>query len=133
MRPRWIAAASAAALAASPLVAGKEGVTARLTVKPPCVAKRGDRATVGWTLGYREAGGARKPFGALRVFVQLRSASGRTTKTYAPGDGSGSGAFSATAALPAGRLHRIRIGLSGTTDIYFPIENAGCTTARAGG
>jgi hypothetical protein len=119
---------AAAAFAVVP-AAAKDGVHATLTTKVPLDAKPGSRLEVGWRLGYVEEG-KRRPFGALGVFVRLRSASGAPDATGFAGEDSGN--FVATVVVPRGGIGDVQIGLrgytsgaygSGRSDLLFPITN----------
>jgi hypothetical protein len=126
MRPGVLLVAVAAALLAGALpAAAKEGVKATLTMKIPLDAAPGTKLEVGWTLGYLDEQGRRKPFGAGEVFVRLRSASGaRAQTTFIDG----SGTFTANVAVPEGGIGDVQIGLRGyvdgrPSDLLFPITN----------
>jgi hypothetical protein len=107
---------------------GKTGVRARLSATVPLAAAPGESVTVTWTLGYRDEQRRWRPgFDACGVFVRLASAAGgRPTVGFDSGgacrDHPG-GDYAATVKVPEGGIGGIKIGLRGTTDVFFPLEN----------
>ena len=64
------------------------------------------------------------PLNACGVFVQLRSPTGATARAYADGDSCrahGDGFYAATVVVPDGGVSGIEFGLSGTSDVFFPL------------
>jgi hypothetical protein len=114
---------------------GKTGVRARLSAPVPLAAAPGETITVTWTLGYRDEQQRWRPgFDACDVFVRLASAAGgRPTVGFDSGgacrDHPG-GDYAATVKVPEGGIGAIKIGLRGTTDVFFPLENDPLAAAR---
>ena len=107
---------------------GKTGVRARLTAPVPLASPPGESITVTWTLGYRDERRRWRPgFDACGVFVRLASAAGgRPTVGFDSGGACRAhtgGDYAATVKVPEGGIGGIKIGLRGTTDVFFPIEN----------
>jgi len=96
----------------------KEGVEATLLTSLPKDAAPGASIRIEWRLADLEG----HPFGAGGVFVRLMSADGSAPTTTFASEAS-TGRFAATAKVPAGGIGGVRIGLRGTTDIFFPIVN----------
>jgi hypothetical protein len=113
---RWLALILVA-LAVAPAAAAKEGVTATLTSPVPLDARPGTQIQLTWTLATRDG----TPFGAIGIFVRLVDAGGGKPVDVTASQSNGP--FSATARVPAGGLGGIRIGLHGTTDVFFPVQN----------
>lgn len=106
-----------AALVLVPAAAAKEGVAAELTSTVPLDARPGTQIRVSWKLTNRDGA----PFGAIGVFVRLLDAGGgRPVDVTSP---QSDGPFSAAVRVPAGGIGGIRIGLHGTTDVFFPVVN----------
>jgi hypothetical protein len=106
-----------AALAVVPAAAAKDGVTAELTSTVSADLQPGTQIDVSWKLANRDG----TPFGAMGVFVRLLDArSGKPVDVTAP---QSSGPFVATVRVPPGGIGGIRIGLHGSTDIFFPLKN----------
>jgi uncharacterized protein (DUF2141 family) len=121
MARRWVVVLAALAAAISvvvPPAAAKEGVHATLTSKIPTHASRGTRIVVAFTL----RDGAGHPFNAQKVFVKLVCPE-KTDSSIAFAANVHDGRYRAVAVVPPGGLGTIRIGLRGSTDIYFPITN----------
>jgi hypothetical protein len=139
-----------AVVAALGLVAGlsetaeaKEGVIARLRAPLPADAQPGTTIVVSWILGIPTEN--EPPFNACGVFVQLKSASGASsTRAYADGPGAAAkypdvpvcrahptGEYEATILVPDGGIGGIEIGVSGTSDAYFPVVVGSPTAAPA--
>jgi hypothetical protein len=107
---------------------GKAGVQARLSATVPLDVPPGEKLTVRWTLGYRDEQRRWRPgFDACGVFVRLTSASGaRPTVGFDSGGACRAhpgGNYAATVKVPEGGVGGIKIGLRGTTDVFFPLEN----------
>lgn len=117
-----------AALAAAVPASAKEGVTAQVV---PIPADAEGRVHVTWTLGYVEEG-ARRPFSALGVFVVLRDSQGRETTAVGNEHDYGEGLYSAEVAVPPGGIDDVRIGLHGTTDVFFPLDGDAVVAATGG-
>lgn len=114
---------------------GKTGVRARLSATLPVAAAPGESITVTWTLGYRDEQQRWRPgFDACGVFVRLASAAGgRPTVGFDSGGACRAhtgGAYAATVKVPEGGIGGIKIGLRGTTDVFFPLENDPFAAAR---
>jgi hypothetical protein len=114
---------------------GKTGVRARLSAPVPLAAPPGESITVTWTLGYRDEQGRWRPgFDACGVFVRLASAAGgRPTLGFDSGGACSDhpgGDYAARVKVPEGGIGGITIGLRGTTDVFFPIENDPLAAAR---
>jgi hypothetical protein len=111
---------AAAGLALVQPAATKDGVRATLTSAIPSHASAGMHIVVAFTL--RDPDG--RPFNAERVFVKLicptRDAS---SIAFASLGSHADGRYRVVAIAPAGGLGSIRIGLRGSTDVYFPITN----------
>ena len=110
------------ALVLATSAAAKEGVTARLTTDVPLDAAPGDTFRMAWTLQLPDG----QPFSALPVFVRLHGADGASTTAIADeeaGGGYGSGEYVAQVTVPRGGIERIQIGLRGSSEGFFPIEN----------
>jgi hypothetical protein len=114
---------------------GKTGVRARLSATLPVAPAPGESITVTWTLGYRDEQRRWRPgFDACGVFVRLASAaggpptvgfdSGGTCRAHTGGE------YAATVNVPEGGIGGIKIGLRGTTDVFFPLENDPLAAAR---
>ena len=125
---RWVTALAAVTLAlalGTPALA-KEGVEARLRQPLPPDPAPGSVIHVAWTLTIPENGG--RPFNACGVFVQLRSgASGEPTRAYADPSCTAhpTGEYAADVVVPQGGIGALEIGLSGTTDVLFPVVGVG--------
>jgi hypothetical protein len=106
---------------------GKTGVRARLSSGLPLAATPGEKITLKWTLGYRDEKERWRPgFDACGAFVRLVSASGRRPTVGFDSDGAcrahPDGNYAATMTVPEGGVGAIKIGLRGTTDVFFPLE-----------
>jgi len=121
---RWVTALAAVTLAmalGTPALA-KEDVEARLRQPLPPDRAPGSVIHVAWTLTILEGGG--RPFNACGVFVQLRSrAAGQSTRAYADPSCAAhpNGEYAAEVVVPQGGIGALEIGLSGTTDVFFPV------------
>ncbi len=109
----------AVALLAAPFAGAKEGVEALLLTSIPNHAAPGSTLHIEWRLADLEG----HPFGANDIFVRLESAQRGRAATTALATERSTGRFAATVAVPAGGIRTIRIGLHGTTDIFFPVVN----------
>src|SRR5439155_1887854 len=118
------------ALLASGLVlvsgaAAKEGVVAELTSTLQLDAPAGSTIDVSWTLSSPNG-----PFNAMNVYVHLLGTGSAQTEAPAFGSAHPDGRYSATVRVPAGGIHGIRVGLKGTTEIFFPVINDPTTLRR---
>jgi hypothetical protein len=102
--------------------ATKEGARARLTTAVARDAAPGTTIPIGWTVTVPDGKGGRQPFGAQGMFVKFLT---RTGRIAAPAFGTelDEGRYTAEATVPVGGIAGIRLGLRGSTDIYFPLEN----------
>ncbi|HXR10782.1 MAG TPA: hypothetical protein VN770_00680 [Gaiellaceae bacterium] len=117
---RRLALAFAVALVAVPAAGAKDGVRATLTSPLPKHAAMGTKLVVTFTL--RDADG--HPFNAERVFVKIICPTkDASTIAFASRAAHVDGRYRVVATVPSGGLGTIRIGLRGSTDIYFPIKN----------
>ena len=115
-----LAAALLAALLLAPAAAAKDGVRATLTSPLPQHAAMGAKLVVTFTL--RDASG--HPFNAERVFVKvICPTKDASSIAFASRAAHSDGRYRVVATVPPGGLGTIRIGLRGSTDIYFPILN----------
>jgi hypothetical protein len=122
--PAVVAAACSLLLAAGPAAVGKENVGARLLTPLRLDAAPGEKVTVKWALAGADEQGRRQPFNAIGVFVRLLSASGgRPTIGFATPDAHPQGRYDARVAVPEGGIGGVQIGLRGSTDVLFPLEN----------
>ncbi len=111
-------------LAAGPAAFGKENVTARLLTPLRVDAAPGEQLTVVWALAGTDEHGRRQPFNAIGVFVRLLSATGdRPTIGFATPEAHPQGRYDAQVAVPEGGIGGVQIGLRGTSDVLFPLEN----------
>jgi hypothetical protein len=105
----------------------KDGARATLTSALP-LDVAGGSVRIEWRVHVPDGHGGRQPFGASRMFVRLLGRAGGRTTAF---DDSGpDGRLSAEARVPNGGIGGIRVGLRGTTDILFPLENDPFTTRR---
>jgi hypothetical protein len=119
-----LVAACSLLLAAPRAALGKENVTARLLTPLRLDAAPGDKLTVVWALGEVDEQGRREPFNAIGVFVRLLSASGgQPTTGFATPDAHPQGRYDARVAVPEGGVGGVQIGLRGSSDMLFPLEN----------
>jgi hypothetical protein len=117
----FVAVLAGAALAVAPGAATKEGARARLTSTVALAAVPGTTIRVGWMVSVPDGKGGREPFGAMQMFVRLLSRTGeRSTIGFAP---QSAGRYTARVTVPDGGIGGVRMGLRGTTDIFFPLEN----------
>ncbi len=116
--------ALALALPAGPIAFAKEGVKAKLTSPLPVDAEPGQKLTIDWSLAGIDQGGQLRPFNAMEVFVRLKSAAGGpATIGFATPTAHPDGRYSAQVAVPEGRIGGIEIGVRGSSDLIFPLEN----------
>jgi hypothetical protein len=113
-----VVAALVVALALVPVAGAKNGVHATLTSKLPLHASMGTRLVVTFTL--RDASG--RPFDAMKVFVKVICPT-KDASSFVFARQVRTGSYRAVATVPPGGLGTIRIGLRGSTDVYFPIRN----------
>jgi hypothetical protein len=122
MRRSFVVTVVLAALAVVTLAPAKEGARARLTTRLPLGASSGTTIRAQWTVEVRDDNGRRRPFGASFMFVRLLSRTGAaSTRGFADTDADGRN--TAAVEVPVGGIGGVRIGLRGTTDIFFPLEN----------
>lgn len=114
-----LAAALLAALVLAPAAGAKDGVYATLTNPLPAHASMGTKVVVTFTL--RDAAG--HPFNAGRVFVKVICPTKDAWSIAFASQSVHEGRYRVVATMPPGGLGTIRIGLRGSTDIYFPIKN----------
>jgi hypothetical protein len=98
--------------------AAKEGVVAKLTSALPLAAPAGSTIDVSWSLSSPNG-----PFNAMNVYVHLVGTDGRATEAAAFGATHADGNYAARVRVPPGGIKGIRIGLKGTTEIFFPVVN----------
>jgi hypothetical protein len=111
------------ALGAAGSAPSKGNARARLTTAVPLGAAPGTSLRVGWTVSVPDDKGGRRPFAAMNMFVRLLSRTGASVTTgFAPQQGM-TGRYVAQVKVPRGGIGGIRMGLRGTTDIVFPLEN----------
>ena len=109
-----------AAAALAQAAGAKNGVRATLTSSVPRAATPGTKIVVTFVLRDR----AGHPFGAERVFVKLICPEkDRSSLAFAPNGSHADGRYRVVAVVPAGGLGTMRIGLRGSSDVYFPITN----------
>ena len=114
-------AAAGSAVTAAALAPAKEGARARLAMPLPVEATAGTRVRVEWTVDVPDGKGGRTSFGASQMFVRLLGRVGaRSTIAFTDTRG---GRNVAEITVPAGGIGGIRVGLRGTTDITFPLDN----------
>ena len=114
-----LAAALLAALVLAPAAGAKDGVHATLTNALPAYASVGTKIVVAFTL--RDAAG--HPFNAEKVFVKvICPTKDAWSIAFASRSAHPTGQYRVVATVPPGGFGTIRIGLRGSTDIYFPIQ-----------
>jgi hypothetical protein len=119
-----LAVACSLQLAAGSAALAKEGVNARLLTPLRADAAPGEQLTVTWVLAGTDEHGRRQPFNAVGVFVRLVSASsGRPAIGFATPDAHPQGRYDAHVVVPEGGIGAVQIGLRGTSDVLFPLEN----------
>ena len=119
-RAAVIAFVLAAGVALVPAAGAKNGVRATLTSTVPRTAPAGTKIVVTFVLRDR----AGHPFGAERIFVRLICPEKDVTSiAFASNASHADGRYRVVAVVPAGGLGAIRIGLRGSSDVYFPITN----------
>jgi hypothetical protein len=110
-------------LALAPGAATKEDARARLTTVVPLGAAPGAAIRVGWTVSVPDGKGGREPFGATNMFVRLLSRTGAAATTGFAAQTRMTGRYAAQVKVPEGGIGGIRMGLRGTTDVTFAVEN----------
>jgi hypothetical protein len=119
MRPAWLSAVIAAALALLAMpAAAKEGVTAKLDHPVDLKAHVGTSIRVAWHL--RDATG--HPFGAADIYLRVSRCGHRPLQI--PATARGRGGYSARVRVPKGGIRKLLVGLQG-------IQIAGGRTKRA--
>jgi hypothetical protein len=112
-----------AGLAVVTLAPAKEGARARLTTPLTLGALPATTIHVEWKVEFPGNNGGR-PFNAIGVFTRLLSRTGApSTIGFASARGHPDGRYTADVSVPAGGIGGVRIGLRGTTDVYFPLDN----------
>jgi hypothetical protein len=125
-----VVAIVAIALAGADLAPAKEGARARLTAVPSLAAAPGTTVSVHWKVDVPASNGRREPFNAVGMFVRLLSGTGAaSTIGFATPTAHADGRYSAEVRTPPGGIGGIRVGLRGSTDIVFPVENDPFTSA----
>jgi hypothetical protein len=117
-----VGAACLVALAAAGAAPTKDGARARLTTAVPLGAPSGRAIRVAWTVSTPDDNGGSRLFGASGMFVRLLSRTGADATTAFAAESAGR--YSARARVPSGGIGGVRLGLRGTTDIFFPLENS---------
>ena len=108
------------ALAFVPAAGAKDGVRATLTTSIPQRASMGTRVVVSFTLADRTG----HPFNAVGVFVKvICPTKDASSIAFASATSHADGRYRVVAIVPPGGLGNIRIGLRGSSDVYFPITN----------
>jgi hypothetical protein len=119
----FVATLVATVLVFAPGAATKEDARARLTTAVPLGAAPGTAIRVRWSVSVPDGKGGRAPFGAMNMFVRLLSRTGASATTGFSPQTRQTGRYSAQVKVPEGGIGGIRMGLRGTTDIVFPLEN----------
>ena len=123
-RGLFVAGAVLGALVGAADAPTKEGARARLETKLPLAAPPGKTIDVAWSVDVPDASGGRRGFSARYMFVRLLSRTGAgSTLAFGRERPPLSGRHVARAKVPAGGIGGVRVGLRGTTDVYFPLEN----------
>lgn len=112
-RIRAVVLIAAGALAAAPVSAAKSGERAHVEA----AERSGDHVVLRWTLTAPDGA----PFSALGVFVRLRPEGDSARRIYA--QEIAQGRYEARVRVPVDITNHLWIGLSGTTDVYFPVDN----------
>ena len=119
-----VAAVALAALVAAAAAPTKEGARARLATTLPLGAAPGTTIRVAWSVDVPDDKGGRRPFYAGGMFVRLLSRTGaRATLGFAREGPRPVRPYTTDVRVPAGGIGGIRVGLRGTSDITFPLEN----------
>jgi hypothetical protein len=114
-----LAAALVAALVLVPAAVAKDGVLATITSHVPMQASVGTKFAVTFTL--KDAHG--HPFNAERVFVKvICPEKDVSTVAFASRAAHPTGRYRVVATVPAGGIGTVRIGLRGSSDVYFPVR-----------
>ena len=119
-----VVAVSGAALATVTFASAKEGAQARLTTIVPRGAAPGTTIRVQWTVEVPDGKEGRRPFNAIGMFVRLLSRTGApSTVGFASPTAHEDGHYAADVSVPTGGIGGVRMGLRGSTDVFFPLEN----------
>jgi len=120
-----IGVAALVALAVTALAPAKEGARATLTTRVPLAAAPGTTIRVGWIVNVPDGRGVARPFNAIGMFVRLlsRTSAPATTGFASATTGHPDGRYAATVEVPPGGIGGVRLGLRGTTDVFFPLTN----------
>ena len=119
-----LAAVALAALFAAASAPTKDKARAHLASAIPLRAAPGSTIRIAWSVDVPDEKGGRRPFYAGGMFVRLLSRTGaRSTYGFAREGSHPVSPYTTDVKVPAGGIGGIRVGLRGTTDIYFPLEN----------
>lgn len=119
-----VAAVALAALVAAASAPTKEGAQAHLATTLPLGAAPGKAIRIAWSVDVPDDKGGRRPFYAGGMFVRLLSRTGaRSTFGFAREGVRPVTPYRTDVKVPAGGIGGIRVGLRGTSDVYFPLEN----------
>jgi hypothetical protein len=119
-----VAAVALTALVAASSAPTKEGARAHLSRAIPLAAAPGTTIRLAWTVDVPDDKGGRRPFYAGGMFVRLLSRTGAGSSFGFAREGVHPvSPYTTDVKVPAGGIGGVRVGLRGTTDIYFPLEN----------
>lgn len=110
------------ALSAATVAPTRPGVRAWLTTKLPLDARPATTIRVGWTVDLTSDSGGRRGFNARGMFVKLLSATGAPA-TIGFARRTARGLYAAEVLVPVGGTGGVRMGMRGSADVYFPLEN----------
>jgi hypothetical protein len=125
---RTVLLAAVFAVLAAPAASAKEGAQEHLLARLPAHPRAGSLITIRWSVDVPGTPGKRQPFGAIGMFVRLRSRSGVTTNATAP---QYEPPYHVSIRVPAGGIRSIRFGLMGTScgpsgckpsPMFFPLR-----------
>jgi hypothetical protein len=103
---------------------GKEGARAQLTTTLPVDAGPATTIRIEWSVDVADGSGGHEPFDAIGMFVRLLSKTGATsTMGFATATAHPDGRYAANVSVPAGGIGGVRVGLRGSTDLLFPLDN----------
>jgi hypothetical protein len=97
---------------AAPAASAKEGAQAHLLTQLPANPAAGSLISVRWSVDVPGTDGARRPFGAIGMFVRLVGRNGGSTSATAP---QYEPPYRVHIRVPAGGIRSIRFGLMGTS------------------
>jgi hypothetical protein len=119
-----VAAVALAALVAAASAPTKDKARAHLASAIPLDAAPGTTIRVAWSVDVPDDKGGRRPFYAGGMFVRLLSRTGaRSTYGFAREGPHPVTPYTTDVKVPVGGIGGVRVGLRGTTDVYFPLEN----------